>query len=219
MNNALRKTALRFVAPGGLGLRPRAAGPPDFFSRFGSLPGPAPAPSPSGTSLTPTEGPASTDDPIFGRTMKRSARSRPPHRCKRGVTKETVGRAEIVHVGSQRDPARIVRYYQEPDLNIHPSKTDTFTSATLESLATESPGISTTWKSGIPQRIQDRRTVFRVPGRDPEALGREIDWLHSRESAWRNMGPDARQDDATRFTRRRYADASLDWYNSIPLKE
>jgi len=127
---------------------------------------------------------------------------------------EQIGDVEIRFIPYQKDPQKVVGYYQAADLYLHPARADTFPNTVLEALACGTPVVASA-VGGIPEQVVEGRTGFLVPVGDAPALaGRTLELLEDEDLRLR-MGREAARDAARRFGLVRMVGEYLAFYRDI----
>jgi len=127
---------------------------------------------------------------------------------------ERVGRAEIHSVPYQSSRLQVARYCQAADVCLHGARADTFPNAVLEALACGTPVVATA-VGGIPEQIQDGRTGFLVPPRDPERMAAAVLKVLGDGHLRRELSQNAAEDARRRFDLNRQVESYIEWYQEV----
>jgi glycosyltransferase involved in cell wall biosynthesis len=127
---------------------------------------------------------------------------------------DRIGPAEVHGIPHQTDPAAVARCYQAADAYVHAARADTFPTTVLEALACGTPVVAT-GVGGIPEQVEDARTGFLVPSRDPKALADRLTHLLSDGSLRQRMAQRAVETARREFDLDRQVDAYLGWYHEL----
>jgi glycosyltransferase involved in cell wall biosynthesis len=112
---------------------------------------------------------------------------------------ERIGNIEIRFIPYQKDQEQVAQYYQAADLYLQPSRVDTFPTTVLEALASGIPVVATA-VGGIPEQIVEGKTGFLVPPGDAGAMAGWVLNLLGNEGFRLQMGREAAEDAARRFS-------------------
>jgi glycosyltransferase involved in cell wall biosynthesis len=121
---------------------------------------------------------------------------------------------EIRFLGYQREQKIMTKYYQAADVYVHAAMSDTFPNTVLEALACGLPVVATAI-DGIPEQIDDGRSGFLVPPKDPETMSGRVIQLLVNDALRASMGTTAAEIAARSFAVQRQVQTYLDWYEQI----
>jgi len=127
---------------------------------------------------------------------------------------ERIGNIEIRFIPYQKDQEQVAQYYQAADLYLQPSRVDTFPTTVLEALASGIPVVATA-VGGIPEQIVEGKTGFLVPPGDAGAMAGWVLNLLGNEGFRLQMGREAAEDAARRFSLERMVRDYLAFYREI----
>lgn len=127
---------------------------------------------------------------------------------------EQIGRATIIYVAYQSDPAIVAQYYQAADVYVHAARAETFPTTILEAMACGTPVVATA-VGGIPEQVKDSEVGYLVPIRDDQAMASRIVKLLTDDTLRIRMGRQAADLARVQFGLDKQRDAYLEWYANI----
>jgi len=125
-----------------------------------------------------------------------------------------IGMIEIRFIGYQKEPTTVAHYYQAADIYLHATKADTFPNVVLEALACGTPVVATA-VGGIPEQVKDGVTGILVQPKAVEVMADAIIKLLTDDPIREQLGRNAAEDAAKRFSLNHQAEIYLAWYDEI----
>ncbi len=120
----------------------------------------------------------------------------------------------IIFLPHQNDPHIVARYYQASDVFVHATKSDTFPTTILETLACGTPVVATA-VGGIPEQIDDGKTGFLTPPGDAEAMAAALQRMFHAPALYQAMRQHAVAKARKQFSSQRMIEDYLSWYQEI----
>ena len=128
---------------------------------------------------------------------------------------ECIGeRTTITFIPHQNDPHLVAQYYQAADVFVHATKSDTFPTTILETLACGTPAVATA-VGGIPEQIDHGKTGLLTPPGDAEAMAAALQHLFDEPTLYQSMRHNAAAKARTHFSAQRMVEDYLAWYQEI----
>lgn len=125
-----------------------------------------------------------------------------------------IGRAEVLSLPFQADPARVVLHYQAADVVALATRADNLPLVVLEALACGRPVVAT-GVGGLPEAVTEGVTGHLVPAGDPDALARALGGLLLDAPRREAYGRAAREDAERRFELSASVQRYAEWYREL----
>ncbi len=127
---------------------------------------------------------------------------------------QAVGAGRMVCRPFEFDAKRVVLHYQAADVFIHAAKDEVFGKTVTEAMGCAVPVVATA-VGGVPEQIEDGRTGFLVPGKDPEAMAAAAARLLGDPALCRQIGAAAAAHVRHTYSLDAQVDRFLEWYHEV----
>lgn len=131
---------------------------------------------------------------------------------------EIIGEGELIYTGRIFNDKTMALYYQAADVYLHAAHHEVFGRSIAEAMACATPVVAT-GIDGIPEVVQNGKTGFLTPAKNPFALAEKINALLQNPSLRVEIGVNSSNYARKSFDLTIQTENFLDWYNKIITKD